>query len=165
MVDITFKYNEYMIKALRGYQHHSLRFWISNAIGLAVVLLEIIAYFITSNTNLLWFGLAVFIILAFSYATAAYFQPKRFASDSRYSKDFTMSVSDDEIRLSSEDVNSEANWSFVKKVWETEQFYYLFLGKRQFWVVPRDRFSDSAHEEQFRQIVSRHQTIRKGLIR
>ncbi|RKP53097.1 YcxB family protein [Cohnella endophytica] len=165
MVDITFKYSEYMIKALRGFHYNSLRFWLSNGIGLAVVLLEIVAYSITSNTTLLWIALAVLAILAFSYATALYLQPMRFANDPRYNKLFTLSIGDEDIRLSSEDVSSESNWSQITKVWATKQFYYLFLDKRQFWIVPRDRFADSAQEEQFKQIVSRHQTIRQGLMR
>ncbi len=165
MVEVAFKYNEYMSKALRDYHHHSLRFWISNIIGLAIVLAEIIAYFMTSNAALLWIGLFVFVLIAISYVTSCYVQPARYRSDPRYNKLFTLAIDDEVIKLTSDEVNSEATWEFVKKTWATDKFYYLFLGKRQFWIVPKDRFADKAQEEQFKQIVNRHRKIHQGLIR
>ncbi|RED65005.1 YcxB family protein [Cohnella lupini] len=165
MVEVTFKYNEYMSRALRDYHHHSLRFWISNIVGLGIVLAEIIAYFMTSNTTLLWIGLFVFVLIAVSYVTSCYLQPARYNSDPRYNKMFTMAIGDEVIRLTSDDVNSEATWEFVKKAWATDKFYYLFLGKRQFWIVPRDSFANKAQEEHFKQITERHRKINQGLIR
>lgn len=165
MVDITFKYSEYMGKAIRGYHHNSLRFWVSNGIGLAIVLLEIIMYSQNSNSKLLWIALFVILALGASYAASCYLQPSRFTSDPRYNKLFTLSVGDEKIQLKSEDLQSETDWSRVKKVWATDRFYYLFLDKREFWVLPRDRFADSAQEEQFKQIVGKHHAINKGLIK
>ncbi|QMV43150.1 YcxB family protein [Cohnella cholangitidis] len=165
MIDITYKYNEYMGKAIRGYHHNSLRFWISNVLGLAIVLLEIIMYSQTSNQKLLWIAFFVLLVLGFSYVTSCYLQPAKFMSDARYNKPFTLSVGDEQIRLHSEDLHSDAAWSTVTKVWATDKFYYLFLDKRQFWIIPRDRFADQAQEEQFKQIASRHRKINRGLIR
>ncbi|WP_239615965.1 YcxB family protein [Cohnella mopanensis] len=165
MIDITFKYNEYMGKAIRGYHYNSLRFWISNGLGLAIVLLEIIMYTQTSNPKLLWIALVVLLVLAFSYFTSCYLQPTKFSKDPRYSKLFTLSVGDEDIRLHSEDLSSDTTWASVNKVWMTDKFYYLFLDKRQFWIVPRDRFADAAQEDQFKQIAGRRHKINRGLIK
>jgi hypothetical protein len=165
MVSITFKFSEYMGKAIRGYHHHSLRFWISNGIGIAVLLFEFAVYLMTGTESLMWIGLLLIFVLALSYVGSCYLRPMRYVSDKRYSKLFTLTVSDEEVSLKSEDANSEAKWEFIRKVWETNEFYYIFLDKRQFWIVPRDRFADQAQEELFRQIVSRHSKINTGLIR
>ncbi|MFC5470703.1 YcxB family protein [Cohnella suwonensis] len=164
-MNITYKYSDYLTRALRGYHHNSLRFWLSNSLGLAVILLEIVAYAFTSNASLLWIALFVLVILGLSYVTAAFWQPAKLSTDPTYRKTFAISVGEDDIRLSSEDVNSEASWDLVKSVWETKAFYYIFLGKKQFWIVPRDRFDNAEEEERFRRIVGKHREIRSGLIR
>jgi hypothetical protein len=154
-----------MGKAIRGYHYNSLRFWISNGLGLAIVLLEIIMYSQTSNPKLLWIAFFVLLVLAFSYVTSCYLQPAKFSKDPRYNKLFTLSVGDEEIRLHSEDLSSDTTWAVVNKVWATDKFYYLFLDKRQFWIIPRDRFADAAQEEQFKQIAGRRHKINRGLIK
>jgi hypothetical protein len=165
MVSITFRFSDYMSKGIRGYHHHSLRFWISTGIGLVVLLFEFVVYLLTGTESLLWIGLLLLFVLALSYVGSCYLRPMRYVSDKRYSKLFTFSVSDEEVSLKSEDVNSEAKWEFIRKVWETDKFYYIFLDKRQFWIVPRDRFIDQSQEDLFRQIVRHHRKINTGLIR
>ncbi|MCD9020875.1 YcxB family protein [Cohnella silvisoli] len=165
MVELTFKLSDYMSKGIRDYHHHSLRFWISNGIGLAVFLFEIIFYWMTGTTSLLWIGLLLLFVLALSYVGSCYIRPMRFSSDKRYSKLFTLSIGDEEVSLNSEDANSQAKWEFIRKVWETDKFFYVFLDKRQFWIVPRDQFSDKGQEDLFRQIVGKHQKIQTGLIK
>ncbi|TVY01165.1 YcxB family protein [Cohnella terricola] len=165
MIDITYKYSEYMTKAIRGFHHNSLKFWISNGLGAAIALAELILYFNSSNAKLLWIALIVLLLLAVTYYLTCVVQPARFASDSRYNKPFTLSIGETDLRLKSEDLDSQAAWSDIRKVWETNRFYYLFLDNDQFWVAPKDQFADKAQEERFREIASRHRPIRQGLIR
>ncbi|MFC5404964.1 YcxB family protein [Cohnella soli] len=164
-MNISYKYSDYLAKALRGYHYHSMRFWLSNGLGIAIVLLEIIAYLSTSNQSLLWIAFFVLVILGLSYVASVFWQPAKLSTDPTYHKTFTLTVSEDNIRLSSEDVNSETTWDRVQSVWETKAFYYIFLSKKQFWVVPRDRFANAEEQEHFRRIVGERQVIRSGLIR
>jgi len=162
---MTFKYSEHMTRALRDYQHHSFRFWISNAIGLAIVLAELILYFSTSNRNMLWIALLVLVFLGFAYLLTGYVQPKKAASDKRYDKPFTLSVGETELRLSSEDLDNTTSWKNIRATWETDRYYFLFLDQTQFWIAPKAAFASSEDERRFREIAGRHHAVRKGLIR
>jgi hypothetical protein len=142
-----------------------MRFWVSNGIGLAIVLLELILYIRSSNAYMLGIALFVLVLLGLSYLLSGYVQPRKFASDKRYAKPFTLTAGETDIRLKSEDLDKQTKWSDIRKVWETPRYYLLFLDETQFWIAPKEVFESREQEEQFRQIVGQHQTIRRGLIR
>lgn len=165
MVDITYKYSEHMTKAIRDYHHHSLRFWVSNGIGLAIVLLEIVLYFTKSNLNMLWIALLVLVLLALLYFITCYVQPNKFASDARYAKPFTLSADECSLRLKSDDLDTTVPWNDIRKVCETDRYYFLFLDQTQFWIAPKEAFSGREQEDLFRELAGRYLTINRGLIR
>jgi len=165
LVDITFKYSEHMTKALRDYQLNSFRFWISNAIGLAIALVEFILYLNSSNERMLWIALIVLALLAVTYFMSTVAQPRKAASDPRYDKPFTLSIGELDLRLSSADLDSPSSWNDIRKVWETANFYYLFLDASQFWIAPKSAFESREQEQKFRELANKYHVIRKGLIR
>jgi len=154
-----------MTKAIRDYHHHSLRFWVSNGIGLAIVLLEIVLYFTKSNLNMLWIALLVLVLLALLYFITCYVQPNKFASDARYAKPFTLSADERSLRLKSDDLDNTVPWNDIRKVCETDRYYFLFLDQTQFWIAPKEAFSGREQEDLFRELAGRYLTINRGLIR
>lgn len=165
MIDLTYNYSSHMAKAVRDYHHHSLRFWLSNGIGLAIVLLEVVLYFTSSNLNMLWIALLVLVLLGALYVIMCYVQPNKFASDARYAKPFTLSADERTLRLKSDDLDNTVPWSDIRKICETSRYYFLFLDQTQFWIAPKETFSDREQEERFRELAGRYLTINRGLIR
>jgi len=165
LVDITFKYSEHIRKALRDYQFNSLRFWISNAIGLAIAIVEFILYLNSSNERMLWIALIVLVLLAITYFMSIVVQPRKAASDVRYDKPFTLSAGDRDLRLTSADLDSPSAWNDIRKVWETADYYFLFLDSTQFWIAPKAAFESREQEQRFRELAEKYHVIRKGLIR
>jgi len=165
MIDIAYTYSDHMTKAVSEYHHRSRKFWLSNGIGLAIVLLEFILYFKTSDEKMLGIALFVLLLLGISYFLICYVQPRKFANDGRYAKPFTLSIGNEELRLRSEDFDNAASWSEIKKACETKSYYYLFLDRTHFWIVPKDAFGSHEQEERFKEIASRHLAISRGLLR
>ncbi|WP_407946127.1 YcxB family protein [Paenibacillus athensensis] len=155
-----------MPQAIKTYFLNTLRYRLIIGIGLIALLLNSLVFLITYSKTALVVGLLLLFVIVVEGIRYYYVLPNKYRKNTLYSNLFSLTVTEQEIRFSSNESDSRVSWAYIKKVWETKDLYYLFLDKHQFWIVPKDQFASKEDHIQFREIVlTKHRQIYTGINR
>lgn len=90
------------------------------------------------------FCLLTLIFIAFYYIGIPSFIYRR-----HYAKSFNYHIifNDNIIEFNSEKARSQVEWSYYKRVWVTEKFYFLFSEGKNFSLIPRRAFKSEEQEK------------------
>lgn len=163
MVSISFYYKDYMKQALITYYKYTLKNRLFIAFCFCFVILDMVIYINLQSTMLLFIGLGVLLMMILDFLKIYFIYPRRFNRDEKSLVPVTLTINENEIIFDSKDANSKVQWSYIKKVWETRDFYYLFFDEKQYWIVPKDKFLTQTDHNQFRHITQNHHKIIQGI--
>lgn len=165
MEQFSFHYAKYMQEVSRI--HYFAKFknrLILGTVLIYVLICLVLLFYVQSYV----FGLtavAILFVLGLEIMKRTRWLPGKQMKDPRFDRDYHVSFNRNEITLSSDDLSAKVPFKQFIKVWENGQYYFLFHNNKQFWYLPKKAFQSPEQEKTFREYVSKHQTIRSGLIR
>lgn len=163
MVHINFKYSrEEIIKAYASHIREKLILLFYTIFGVFFLLVGI-AGLLSDDED----GLTLNIILI---AAALYLFVRRFLRKKGYAKvydshitwreDIECIFSDKSFKNSSKNFSNEINWNIIYKVVENSEFFYIYISKNVFQIIPKRAFtSEQLHA--FKEILKLQKNLRK----
>lgn len=155
-VTLQFQYSEdEYVAAVHSFYNHTfhIRTYI---IALGVVLLAGLYLWFSTGEAVVFFGLAVFLLIVTTPLVFYFVTPRtHFRREARFHNTYRLRFAEEGIEFKTEHVHSKLDWELYQQVWENKDFYLLSYGKRRFTIIPKRVFESAAQEAQFRNMLKR----------
>jgi YcxB-like protein len=150
-IEVTFRYapGEYL-RAFRKYQFSHIRF--GPDLTASAILFGVGAWLASGASSYVWLGV-IFVMMSLVfpvfYLTAFVMTARAIATNPRFRQEFRMSFSEQDMRFSTDSIESRVDWRFYRSALRRSGFYYLVYGRSQFTLLPERVLVEAGEKQAF----------------